>query len=119
MNALTRFFPLCLIVMLVSCDSIHESPDFVRHQYSRVMTPYDRTDVIYFDVKFDPSYPENNEAAEAVRMEWLAAWLEARNMCVYGFDIVKRRPFDAMEDNPARYDSRYEVACGSPPLPVE
>ena len=46
-------------------------------------------------------------------MEWLAAWLDQRNMCAEGFEIVNRRQFDMLENNPAHYDMRYEVKCGS------
>jgi hypothetical protein len=100
-----------LALLFVGCASLHESPDFVRHRYSQLTEPYDRSDVVYFDVMFDPSYPDNDSAAEAKRMEWLSDWLEKIHMCPDGYEIVKRRPFDMLENNPARYDIRYEVKC--------
>jgi PBP1b-binding outer membrane lipoprotein LpoB len=100
-----------LALLFVGCASLNESPDFVRHRYSQLTEPYDRSDVVYFDVMFDPSYPDNDSAAEAKRMEWLSDWLEKIHMCPDGYEIVTRRPFDMLENNPARYDIRYEVKC--------
>jgi hypothetical protein len=101
-----------LIVMLLSaCSDIYKSADFERHRYSQLSEPYDRKDVMYFDATFTAEFPDN-EAGEAKRMEWLQAWLDQRNFCAAGFDIVKRRPFELMESNPAQHDIRYEVRCG-------
>ena len=103
-------------LILCSCASINNSPDFARHRYSQVMEPYDRNDVVYFDVTFSPQYPDDDAAAEATRMEWLEGWLEQRKMCGdNGYEIVTRRQFEMMEDNPAHHDIRYEFKCGSPP----
>lgn len=99
------------VTVLAGCQGMHESKDFERHRYSQLSEPYDRNDVIYFDVKFDANYPDENPAAEEIRMEWLQAWLDQRKMCGDGYVIDKRRPFDMMENNPARYDMRYEVKC--------
>jgi hypothetical protein len=39
---------------------------------------------------------------------------------VNGYTIIERRPFDYMENNPARYDLRYKVQCAvAPPVPNE
>jgi len=100
-----------LAVVLVGCSSIHESPDFVRHSYSQLSEPFERNDVVYFDAVFDPNYPDGDPVAEAKRMEWLSGWLEQRKMCADGYEILKRRPFDMLENNPGRYDIRYEVKC--------
>ena len=64
-----------------------------------------------FDVTVNGEFPDNNAAAEAERMKWLTEWLEQRHMCLTGHDVVKKRKFDYMEDNPARRDLRYEVRC--------
>lgn len=103
---------LFTVVLLSACTDIHKSADYERHQYSQLVVPYDRTDVMYFDVTFNAEFPDD-EAAEATRMEWLMAWLGQRNMCADSFEIVDRRPFDAMENNPAHHDIRYEVKCGA------
>jgi len=100
-----------LAALVVGCASLHESPDFVRHRHSQLTEPYDRSDVVYFDAMFDLNYPDDDPVAEAKRMEWLSDWLEQIHMCPDGYEIVKRRPFDMLENNPARYDIRYEVKC--------
>ena len=102
-----------LIGAFAGCANVHESKDYERHRYSQIVTPFDRNDVVFVDVKFDPRYPDNNAAAEQQRMQWIAAWLEARQLCGDGFEIAQRRPFGDMENNPARYDIRYEVKCTS------
>lgn len=100
-----------LVAGLAACSSLHESPDFERHRYSQLSEPFDRNDVVYFDVTFDPNYPDGDPAAEAKRMEWLSSWLEQRKMCLDGYEILRRRQFDMLESNPARHDIRYEVKC--------
>lgn len=102
---------LALTGGLCACAGMHESPDYERHRYSQFVTPFDRSDVVYIDMQFDPKYPDGDPAAEQIRMEWIAVWLETRKMCGDGFEVEKRRPFDMMERNPARYDIRYEVKC--------
>jgi hypothetical protein len=99
------------IVLMAGCQSIHESEDFKRHRYSQLSEPSDRNDVLYFDVQFDVNYPSDDPVAEEIRMSWLTAWLDARNMCADGHRIADQRPFDTMEYNPGQYDRRYEVKC--------
>jgi len=107
-------WPLTVVLLaavLAGCASFNESPDFVRHRYSQLTEPFERNDVVYFDATFDPNYPDGDPAAEAKRMEWLSGWLAQRKMCPDGYEILKRRPFEMLENNPARYDIRYEVKC--------
>lgn len=111
-NLMERASLLLIVALLSACADLHKSADFERHRYSQLVVPYDRNDVMYFDVTFNAEFPDN-ESAEATRMEWLNAWLEQRNMCVDSFEVVARRPFDPMESNPARHDIRYEVKCGA------
>lgn len=103
---------LLLVLLASACADIHKSADFERHRYSQLSEPYDRKDVMYFDATFTAEFPDN-ETGEAKRMEWLQAWLAQRNICTAGFEIVKRRPFETMESNPAQHDIRYEVRCGA------
>jgi hypothetical protein len=97
--------------LAASCADIHESQDFERHRYSQLGEPRDRDDVLYFDVRFDVNYPEDNPVAETVRMQWLEAWLAQRKACTDGFEIDSARAFDPMEYNPGQYDRRYVVRC--------
>jgi hypothetical protein len=111
-------FPALLLFTLTlgACANIHESPDYERHRFSQIVEPYDRKDVMYFDVTFSAQYPDDDEAAEAIRMAWLEGWLDQRNKCQDGFEIVARRPFEMLEDNPAHHDLRYEFKCQSRPV---
>jgi hypothetical protein len=106
-----RSVVLCGAVLAAGCASMHESPDFERHRESRLTVPYERDDVLYFDVKLSPSLPDGDPAAEAKRMEWLQAWLDFRSLCPNGYEIAERRPFRFEEMNPGRFDLRYEVTC--------
>ena len=101
-------------------DSIHDSPDFYRHSYSQLSTPMSGEGGYYwFDVKLTPEFPDNNDAAEAVRMQWLEEWLAIRKTCLPGFEVLERRPFDFLEHNPGQYDLRYKVTClVVPPAPA-
>ena len=117
------FSAVLLITSLAGCsamDSMHESPDYYRHSLSQLSQPLDGTssDFFWFDVKLSPEYPDNNEAAEAMRMQWLTIWLESRKACLNGYEILERREFGFSEHNPARFDLRYKVQCKvlSPPV---
>ena len=121
-RARTLWVTLLLVLGLTGCsamDSMHESPDYYRHSLSQLSQPLDGTssDFFWFDVKFSPEYPDNSEAAEAVRMQWLTTWLESRKTCLNGYEILERRAFDFSEHNPARYDLRYKVQCVVLPPP--
>jgi hypothetical protein len=99
-------------VLLSACStSIHDSADYYRHSLSQLSTPMGGGDFMWFDVKLTPEYPDNNEAAETVRMQWLTAWLANRKMCMNGYDVIERREFEFLEHNPAQYDLRYKVQC--------
>ncbi|HJP03988.1 MAG: hypothetical protein CL799_10860 [Chromatiales bacterium] len=106
---------LAVTVTLGGCSGIHESPDYERHSQSQLSTPMGGGDYLWFDVKLTPEYPDNSEAAEALRMQWLLGWLERRGLCIHGYDILERRAFDFLEHNPARYDLRYKVQCAAVP----
>jgi len=108
---------LGLVLGLAACDSIHDSPDFYRHSLSQLSEPRSGGDFVWFDVMLTPEYPDNNELAEAKRMEWLESWLEVRKLCTNGYVILERREFGNLEHNPARYDLRYKVQCDVAPSP--
>ena len=63
-----RVFLVAGVLAATGCASSLESPDYERHSSSRLTVPYEREDVIYFDVKVSPTYPRKSEAAEATRM---------------------------------------------------
>jgi len=111
MRSLRIFMTAVWVALATACAGLHESPDFERHRFSQLWIP-DRSDgVFYFDVMTPVRYPADDRQAEDVRMDWLAAWLASRKMCPGGFEVIRRRQFDYAEQNPARYDFRYEVKC--------
>jgi hypothetical protein len=85
--------------------------DFDRHRYSQLVEPPGESGTLYFDVRFSAEYPRDDPSADTVRLAWLDGWLKLRRICPAGSDVVRRRPFDFLEDNPARYDERWEIAC--------
>lgn len=107
-----------LLVVLAGCSSVPDKgADFDRHRYSQLTQPFDRPDQIYFDLKFSTDFPADDLASDLSREQWLASWLRQRGLCAAGHEIVKRRAFDYLEDNPAGYQQRWEVRCLPPPAP--
>ena len=107
---------VCMVV--AGCDSMHESPDFYRHSMSQLSVPRMGGDFLWYDVKVSPEMPADNSQAEAQRIAWLEGWLQVRKLCLNGYEILERRPFDFLEDNPGRYDLRYKVQCTVAPPPA-
>ena len=99
-----------VMALLTACESLHESPDYERHTMSRLVVSED-SDVIVFEASISPTYPENSPAAEEQRMQWLESWLLVRKLCPQGYEVLERRPFKMLEDNPANHELRYEVRC--------
>lgn len=115
---------LVAAVMLAAgaCTAFDTPDTYNRHRLSDITLPRDGTgveggasDVFFFDVTVTAEFPDNNATAETERMKWLSEWLVQRNMCPTGYEIVKKRKFDYMEDNPAHRDLRYEARCKSGP----
>lgn len=113
-----RFVSILIPLLLAGCAQMHDSEDFRRHTMSRISQPHGGGDFFWFDVKITPALPLENEAAEQQRQIWLQTWLVQRGMCPDGYEVVERRPFEFLEDNPARLDIRYKVQC-IVPLPEQ
>ena len=98
-----------------------DSPNlYNRHRLSDITLPRtgvesSPSDTFFYDVSVTAEMPDNDATAEATRLTWLGEWLEQRGMCPAGHDVIKRRPFDFMEDKPARRNLRYEVKCRATP----
>ena len=101
------------VLCLNACTAFVDPTDFNRHRYSDITIPRDRTDLFYFDVTTGAEFPAEDPEAEAERMKWLGGWMRQRQMCPSGHEVLKKRPFEFIEDNPARRDVRYEVRCKS------
>ena len=105
---------LFLLCALWACTAFDTPNVYNRHRLSDITLPRDPvagSDIFYFDVTVTAEFPDNSATAEAERMRWLAEWLEQRHMCEAGHEVIKKRKFDELEDNPARRNLRYEVRC--------
>lgn len=111
LRALRLLMIAAMLCTGAACSSLHESADFERHRYSQLVQPVTRPGLIFFDIRFSPAYPADDPDGDAARAEWLDAWMKQRGLCGHGYDVVERRPFDWLEDNPAGYDQRWEIHC--------
>lgn len=105
---------LCVIsaiTVLTGCAGLHESPDYVRHTNSALVDGLDGSDMLQFRAKAGSEFPENDPNAEALRIQWLEAWLNQLNKCSNGYRVTNRRTFGFAEYNPAGYDLVYELQC--------
>jgi hypothetical protein len=108
---------VAILPLVAGCTAFDTPATYNRHRLSDITLPRSgdasaaATEIFYFDVTITPEFPDNNATAEAERMSWLDEWLEQRNMCPTGYEIIRKRRFEYMEDNPARRDLRYEVRC--------
>ena len=105
---------LFLLCSLSACAAFDTPDTYNRHRLSDITLPRDpvaSSDIFFFDVTITAEFPDNSATAEAERMKWLTEWLQQRNMCAAGHEVVSRRKFDEMEDNPAHRNLRYEVRC--------
>lgn len=103
-----------LCATLVGCAGAGEH-DYDRHRLSRIgISPADPGAYLY-EAKIDPKYPADSAAAEAIRMEWLDDWMERRQFCAEGYEVVERRAFEPGESNLYGSDLRYVVKCVDQP----
>ena len=108
---------VAVATMTAGACTAFDTPDtYNRHRLSDITLPRGQegsgsSDVFFFDVTVTAEFPDNDPKAEAERMKWLGEWMVQRHMCPTGYEIVKKRKFDYMEDNPAHRDLRYEARC--------
>lgn len=100
-----------LAALLAGCMAFDTPDDYNRHRLTDLTVARDRADLFYFDAAITGEFPGDSASAEAQRMRWLDEWLELRQMCPGGHEVLQRRRFGELEDNPARRDLRYEVRC--------
>ncbi len=111
-----RLAALAVATLLGGCTAFDTPATYNRHRLSDITLPRGEaagSDVFFFDVTLTAEFPEGSATAEAERMRWLDEWLVQRNMCMEGREVVGKRRFDELEDNPAHRDLRYEVRCRS------
>lgn len=112
---------LAIILWLGGCAAA-PSDGYERHTLSRLVEVPGASDEFVFEVGRPPPGPLGTAAeAEAVRMRWLAEWLEVRGQCLAGHEIVDRRQFGTFEYNPMQAEYRYLVRCraATPKAPAQ
>jgi len=105
---MNKLIVLYLAVALAGCETIGRN-DFERHRMSSLNAIPD-TDLLLFEAKLSRQYPDS-PAGDAQRMKWAEGWMEMRKLCPDGFSVVSRRRYKPEDDNPYRYDLRYELRC--------
>ena len=106
---------LLLAALPAACAIFDDRTDYDRHRLTDLKVPREGGDVFYYDVSISGAFPADDPKAEEARMRWLDGWLKQRGMCANGHEVVRKRPFEYMEDNPAHRDLRYEVKCKPAP----
>jgi hypothetical protein len=118
MNKILRVALLfCVAWLLASCADFnpHESQDLDRHDYSNIrVSPQDNSILIY-EVMLTAKYPDGDEQAEQIRMQWLETWLRLRQLCPESYKVLSRRRYQPSDLNLYHMDLRYEVTCDTPP----
>lgn len=100
-----------LLGLGAGCDTMHDRADYQRHTMSDLREDWRRPGVILFEADASSMYPADSAEAEAVRMEWLAAWMKRSGFCPAGWTILSRTAIDPSEVHARRHDLRYEVEC--------
>ena len=105
--------PLLAVVLCWSygCAGMAQQNDYQRHTMSDLQEDWQRPGVLLFEASTSAEYPADSEAAETVRMEWLATWLRRSNLCPAGWSVISRAAIPSAEVHPRRRNLRYEVQC--------
>lgn len=107
-----RCFAWCLLLaLLAGCAAIEDKSDYHRHSMSDLREDRRNPGRLLFEATTSSQYPADSEAAEAVRMEWLAAWMKRSGSCPEGWEILSRSPIDPAEVHARRHDLRYQIQC--------
>lgn len=109
--------PAWMILLLIGaggCAALEDRSDYHRHSMSDLREDWRRPGILLFEATSSSLFPADSEAAEATRMEWLAAWMKRTGYCPDGWEVVSRNRIDAAEVHARRHDLRYEVRCAGP-----
>jgi hypothetical protein len=96
------------------CAAVEDKSDYHRHSMSDLREDRQRSGVLFFEATSSAMYPADSDAAEAVRMEWLAAWMKRTRNCPDGWEVISRSAIDPTEIHARRHDLRYEIKCAAP-----
>lgn len=107
-----------LMVMLLAgaggCAAVEDKADYHRHTMSDLREDWRRPGILLFEASSSSLYPADSEAAEGIRMEWLAAWMKRLGFCPAGWEVLSRAEIDPGEVHARRHDLRYELKCTEP-----
>jgi hypothetical protein len=107
-----------VLTIFLACGCAMEEQsraDFERHNSSILRTSYQDESMLVFEAKAGAAYPADSETAEAMRMDWLQAWLDRRSLCPDGYEIIRREPIEPGQPNFHDMDLRYLLKCKSAP----
>lgn len=114
MNSITPAITILVaaaVIAIAGCAGMDDQRDYHRHTMSDLQEDWQRPGTLLFEASTSADYPEDSDAAEAVRMEWLGAWMRRANLCPAGWDVVSRAQIPPSEVHPRRRNLRYEVQC--------
>ena len=100
-------------VVLSACAAVEEQRDYHRHAMSDLRENWRKPGTLLFEATTSAAFPADSEAAEATRMEWLAAWMKRSGYCPAGWEILSRTAIDPTEVHARRHDLRYELKCAA------
>ncbi len=103
---------LALTALSAGCAIEEKSRgDFERHNQSILRDSYTEPGMLMFEAKAGAAFPADSQSAEALRMQWLDAWLVQRKLCPYGREVVSRELIGVGEPNFHDMDLRYRIRC--------
>jgi hypothetical protein len=109
---------LLLVPLLLAgqggCAAMEDKTDYHRHSMSDLREDWRRPGILLFEASSSSLFPAESEAAEEVRMEWLAAWMKRTGYCPAGWELLSRSDIDPREVHVRRHDLRYELRCVGP-----
>jgi len=96
------------------CAAVDDKTDYHRHTMSDLREDWRNPGTLLFEASSSSLYPADSEAAEAIRMEWLAAWMKRTGFCPAGWEVLSRSEIEPGEVHARRHDLRYELQCAEP-----
>lgn len=112
--AALRLLSILLLAAMAGCASLHDKSDYYRHSMSDLREDWRQPGTLQFEATSSSQFPADSEAAEAVRMDWLAAWMARAGHCPDGWEVLSRSEIDRAEVHARRHDLRYRVRCAGP-----
>lgn len=96
------------------CAAVDDKTDYHRHTMSDLREDWRNPGTLLFEASSSSLYPADSDAAEEIRMEWLAAWMKRTGYCPAGWEVLSRSKIEPGEVHARRHDLRYELQCAEP-----